>query len=157
MVYNTCLGQKIFTIGLPAECDMEEASENVKTAAKDAIDTLKSFSEGAANNIKSASEGAAETIKAVAEDAVKNIKCVTDESIQAVKIAASSATGAIKDFVDPPKKPESNTASVGVSLLLVGLLTWGVYKAYKHFNPSTDTLQDQIMENKKKAERITSN
>ena len=21
MVYNTCLGQKIFTIGLPAECD----------------------------------------------------------------------------------------------------------------------------------------
>ena len=128
---------------------MEEASENVKAAAKDAIDTIKSFSEGAVNNMKSASEGAAETIKAVAEDAVKNIKSVTDESIQAVKIAASSATGAIKDFVDPPK-PESKMVSIGVSLLLVGLLTWGVYKAYKHFNPSKDTLQDKIMENKKK-------
>lgn len=136
---------------------MEEASEDIKSAAKDAIDTLKSFTEGAANNIKSASEGAAETIKAVAEDAVKNIKCITDDSVQAVKVAASSATGAIKDFVDPPKKQETDTVAVGIGLLLVGgLLTWGVYKAYKHFNPSTNTLQDEIIENKRKMSRFSS-
>ena len=136
---------------------MEEASEDIKSAAKDAIDTLKSFTEGAANNIKSASEGAAETIKAVAEDAVKNIKCITDDSVQAVKVAASSATGAIKDLVDPPKKQETDTVAVGIGLLLVGgLLTWGVYKAYKHFNPSTNTLQDEIIENKRKMSRFSS-
>ena len=136
---------------------MEEAGgENIKSSAKDAIDTLKSFSEGAANNIKSASEGAAETIKAVAEDAVKSIKCITDDSVQTVKVAASSATVAIKDFVDPPKKQETDTVSVGIGLLIVGgLLTWGAYKAYKHFN-STNTLQDEISENKRKMSRFSS-
>ena len=136
---------------------MEEAGENIKSSAKDAIDTLKSFSEGAANNIKSASEGAAETIKAVAEDAAKNIKCITDDSVQAVKVAASGATFAIKDFVDPPtKKQETDTVAVGIGLLIVGgLLTWGVYKAYKHFN-STNTLQDEIIENKRKMSRFSS-
>ena len=38
----------------------------------------------------------------------------------------------------------------------VGFLTWGVYKAYKHFNPSTNTLQDEIIENKRKMSRFSS-
>ena len=40
---------------------MDEARENVKSAAKDSVEiAVNSFAEGAANNIKSASEGGLE-------------------------------------------------------------------------------------------------
>ena len=131
---------------------MDETRENVKSAAKDAVETVKSFSEGVANNIKSASEGAAENIKSVAEDAVNNIKTVADESAQAIRIAASRT---IKNFVAPSKEPETDMVAVGIGLLIVGgLSAFVVYQAYKYFIPETGLLEDEIKENQKKMAHI---
>ena len=131
---------------------MDETRENVKSAAKDAVETIKSFSEGVANNIKSASEGAAENIKSVAEDAVNNIKTVADESAQAIRIAASRT---IKNFVAPSKEPETDMVAVGIGLLIVGgFSAFVVYQAYKYFIPETGPLEDEIKENKKKMSHI---
>ena len=117
---------------------MDEAKENIKTAAKDAIESVKSFAESAANNVRS-----------VTNDAVESIRPVADESAKAVKDAATSATNKIKDFVDPPPEDsETDFLAVGVGLLVAGLLTWGIYKAYRHFNPAS--LQDDIKRNKEK-------
>ena len=117
---------------------MDEAKENIKSAAKDAIDSVKSFAESAAKNVKS-----------VTNDAVESIKPVADESAKAVKDAATSASNSIRDFVDPPSEASTtDLLAVGVGLVVAGLLTWGVYKAFKYFNP--DSLEDTIRENKRK-------
>ena len=117
---------------------MDEAKENIKTAAKDAIESVKSFAESAANNVKS-----------VTNDAVDSIRPVADESAKAVKDAATSATNTIRDFVDPPPQDsETDFLAVGVGLLVAGLLTWGIYKAFQHFNPAS--LEDNIKKNKEK-------
>ena len=115
---------------------MDEAKENIKSAAKGAIESVKSFAESAANSVKS-----------VTNDAVESIRPVADESAKAVKDAATSATNTIRDFVDPPPEDsKTDFLAVGVGVLVAGLLTWGMYKAFKYFNP--DTLEDNIRENK---------
>ena len=91
---------------------MDGARENVKLAAKDGFDSIKSIAEGGAstNDVKSASERvAAENIKVPSCRRrcckKKNIiKSVAEETGQTIKIAAStSASGTIKEFVDPPR------------------------------------------------------
>ena len=123
---------------------MDEAKENIKSAAKDAIESVKSFAESAANNVKS-----------VTNDAVESIRPVADESAKAVKDAATSATNTIRDFVDPaPEDTKTDFLAVGVGVLFAGLLTWGIYKAFKYFNPSS--LEDNIRENKVKMSKSKS-
>ena len=136
---------------------MDEARENVKSAAKDSVEiAVNSFAEGAANNIKSASEGGLENIKDVAKDALKNIKIVTDESAQAIKIAASSTSVAIKDFIVPSSEPEKRMVAAGIGFLIIGgLSAFVVYQGYKYFIPDTDTLKDEIKENKTESDTLT--
>merc|ERR1712227_218674 len=123
---------------------MDEAKENIKSAAKDAIESVKSFAESAANSVKS-----------VTNDAVESMRPVADESAKAVKDAATSATNTIRDFVDPPPEdPKTDFLAVGVGVLVAGLLTWGIYKAFKYFN--TDTLEDNIKANKAKMAKTKS-
>ena len=136
---------------------MDWARENVKLAAKDCVhvDSIKSFAEGGAstNNVKSASErGAVENIKVPCRRRCckkKNIiKLVAEETGQTIKNAAStSASGAIKDFVDPTRMRNKDTVGIDIvkkNLLPIGgLLTIGLYQAYKYFIPEADTSEDE--------------
>ena len=80
---------------------------------------------------------------------------MSSKTAKAVKDAATSATNTIRDFVDPPpENPKTDFLAVGVGVLVAGLLTWGIYKAFKYFN--TDTLEDNIKANKAKMAKTKS-
>ena len=72
-----------------------------------------------------------------------------DEAKGNIKSVAMSATNKIKDFVHPPPEDsKTDFLAVGAGLIVAGLLTWGIYKACKHFGPAS--LEDKIKENKEK-------
>ena len=99
---------------------MDESKENIKSAAKGAIESVKSFAESAANSVKS-----------VTNDAVESIFPIADESAKAVKDAATSATNTIRDFFDPPPEDsKTDFLAVVVGVLVASLLIWGIYKAF---------------------------